>query len=187
MDNQVKLCVVPGGRLPERRTSEAVGFDIYLRAVVSPDDMDPKNVNLRRTLFDFKNIPTDPDIARHVFETEGELVYRIDPGESALVSVGFIVEMLFPVFLLIIPRGSTAKQGIVVTNALSPVDPDYRGEPGALLYNSSNKPFDLKRNMRIAQALFLRAEIPEIIQVEAVTDLKSTSRGAGGLGSTGLR
>lgn len=188
MESQIRLCVLPGGRLPERKTDGAIGFDVSLRVIVSPREMDPKNPNLRKTLFDFENLPTDPDIVRHVLEAKDELIYRMDPGESVLVGIGFITEMPFPVFYWIAPRsGLASKWGITVTNAPGTVDPDYRGEAGVLVYNRSDAPFDLQHNMRIAQIIFQRAIIPDIIQVDSCDDLETTKRGAGGFGSTGLR
>ena len=48
----VKIYVLPGGKMPERKTKGAIGYDVFLQAIVSPDTMDPDNKVLRKVLFD---------------------------------------------------------------------------------------------------------------------------------------
>jgi dUTP pyrophosphatase len=188
LDSDIKIYVLPGGRLPERQTEGAIGYDVCLRAIVSPHKMDLSNPNLRHTLFDFRTVPNDPELARHICRTDGgELVYRMDPGESVLVGIGFITEMPYPMFYWVAPRsGLSSKWGITVTNAPGTVDPDYRGEAGVLVYNRNQTTYDLRHNMRIAQIIFQLALIPQITEVSDSTGLVVTRRGAGGFGSTGV-
>ncbi|HEY4510470.1 MAG TPA: dUTP diphosphatase [Candidatus Paceibacterota bacterium] len=190
----VKVYVLPGGKLPERKTDGAIGYDVSLRAIVSPKEMDAENPVLRKVLFDFKNPPEDPELLRHVLTVssdeklgaQNELVYNLDPGESVLGGIGFITEMSFPMFYWVAPRsGLASKYGITVTNAPGTVDPDYRGEAGVLIYNRSSVPFFLRHNMRIAQIIFQWAIIPELLNTD-IDQLLSTNRGAGGFGSTGI-
>lgn len=184
------MYVVPGGTIPKRQTDGAIGYDVHIRAVVSNTEMDEKIPTLRKTLFDFNTIPKNEQVGRHIKETinkeGGELVYRMDPGESVLVGIGVIFEMPFPMFFWVAPRsGLSSKHGITVTNAPGTVDPDYRGEAGVLVYNRNNHCFDLTHNMRIAQIIFQYAIIPEITQVKEYADLSDTRRGSGGFGHTG--
>lgn len=188
MQSGVKIYVLPGGRLPVRQTDGAIGFDASLRAIVCPKEMDPSNPNLRKMLFDFENIPTDPEIARHVVRDErGELVYRMDPEQSVLGGIGFVTEMPFPMFYWLAPRSGLASRGITIDNAPGTVDPDYRGEAGALVHNRNKTTFDLQRNMRIVQIIFQIAHIPNITEANDYRDLNETRRGAGGFGSTGIK
>lgn len=135
----VFLHTLPGGSCPERMTKGAIGYDVRIRALVSPTDMDPIHSALRKTIFDFHEIPDDPRVAGQVFELtkrsgERELVYRLQPGESVLASIGFVTEMPFPLFYWVAPRsGLASKWHITVTNAPGTVDPDYRGEAGVLV------------------------------------------------------
>ena len=135
----VKIHLLLGGKMPERKTEGAIGFDVFLRAVVSPGEMDPDNKVLRKMLFDFKNMPKDnPDIERRIAVSPSDggndLVYRMEPKESVLVGIGFITEMLFPMFYWVAPRsGLASRWGITVTNAPGTVDPDYRGEGGGVV------------------------------------------------------
>lgn len=190
----VKIFVLPGGRLPERKSPGANGFDFFLRAVVSPFDMDPEHPYLRKTLFNFEDVPKDnPEIERHLIvaptDNGNELVYRLEPMESALVGIGVIVEMDFPMFHWVGPRsGLASKWGISVTNAPGTVDSDFRGEAGVVVQNwNRERPFLLKKDMRIAQAIFNMAVIPNLVQVQSYDELSPTVRGAGGFGSTGIR
>lgn len=185
----VKIHVLPGGKMPERQTTGSIGYDVYGRAIVSPSEKDPVNPTLRLTLFDFVNLPTDPAIAPHAIEREdGGFNYRLEPGESVLVGIGFVTEMPFPMFYWVAPRsGLASRYGITVTNAPGTVDPDYRGEAGVLVYNRNTTHFDLEPQTRIAQIIFQEALIPCLRLVESYTDLTSTARGTGGFGSTGLK
>ena len=188
----IKIAILPGGRMPVRQTDGSIGHDAHIRAVVSPRNLDPINMVLRRTLFDFQDTPDGDDeeivfTKRHIVRSNsGALVYRMNPGESVLVGIGFLTEMPFPLFYWVAPRsGLSSKHGITVTNAPGTVDPDYRGEAGVLVYNRTTKPFDLEHGMRIAQIIFQWAVIPNIQSV-ACEELGLTSRGSGGFGSTGL-
>jgi len=189
----IKIFILPGGVMPERKTREAEGYDASLRAVVSPFDMDPDNKLLRKVIFDFENVPKDDLVTQGRIElTPGEngneMAYRIGPGESVLVGVGFVVEMPFPVFHWVTPRsGLAAKWNITINNAPGTVDSDYRGEAGVLIKNNNDKPYLLKKGMRIAQIIFQRAVIPNLIEIKSYAEFSTTARGIGGFGSTGLR
>ena len=81
------------------------------------------------------------------------------------------------------PRsGLAAKHGITVLNTPGTIDADYRGEAGVILINLSDKDFVINPGERIAQMVLARYERFEWEEVE---QLDSTSRGEGGLGSTG--
>lgn len=185
--SDVKLYILPGGIMPKRQTEGAIGYDVHLRAIVSPFDMDPKQPLLRKALFDFQSMPEDPTVAEHFLVQSDEVVYRMTPGESVLVGIGFVCEMPFPMFYWVAPRsGLAAKWGITVTNAPGTVDPDYRGEAGVLVYNRTQNHFDLRWGMRIAQVIFQTALIPNFIEVSSMGEFSQTNRNVGGFGSTGL-
>ncbi len=191
--NKVNIHLLPGGKMPERKTEGAVGFDAAIRAVVSPTEMNSTNPILRKTLFDFLEVPKDnPYTERHIVIVPGQsgnqLAYQMDPGESVLVGIGFITEMEWPMFYWVAPRsGLAAKWGITVTNSPGTVDPDYRGEAGVLVHNRNPHPFLLHKDMRIAQVIFQMAIIPSLVTVESYEELSITNRGTGGFGSTGIK
>jgi dUTP pyrophosphatase len=74
------------------------------------------------------------------------------------------------------------KHGITLPNSPGTIDPDYRGEVRVIMQNLGKEPVTLERGERIAQLVFARFEMPEVVQVEAVSE---TARGDGGFGSTG--
>jgi len=188
----VVLYVLPGCITPERKTRGAVGYDAGIRAIVSPYEMDPVTTYLRKSIFDFKNLPTDKKIADRVKmarENGGkELVYQLLPGEHVTVGLGFIVAMPFPMFYWVAPRGGIApKWGIAVINAPSIIDSDYRGEAVAVVENKSDDIFPLRRNMRIVQCIFQTAVIPEFTRVKKYGALPKSIRSTSAFCSTGLR
>ena len=81
------------------------------------------------------------------------------------------------------PRsGLAAKHGITVLNSPGTIDADYRGEIKVILVNLGAEPFEIEAGMRIAQMVI--APVMQIAWDERA-DLESTTRGAGGFGSTG--
>jgi len=71
--------------------------------------------------------------------------------------------------------------GITLLNTPGTIDADYRGEIGLIVINHGEKPFVVKRGMRMAQMV-----VQKVCQVEweETPDLKSTKRGDGGFGHT---
>lgn len=106
-------------------------------------------------------------------------------GETAKVHTGISTEIQGDknVVLLIYARSSMAtKFGLAPANCVGVVDWDYRGEIIVALHNSGKEDYAIKCGDRIAQLVVAPIFTPE---VEEVTDLSDTQRGAGGFGSTG--
>jgi dUTP pyrophosphatase len=81
------------------------------------------------------------------------------------------------------PRsGLAAKRGVTVINAPGTIDSDYRGEIKVALVNLSAETVVIEPLERIAQIIFARHGVANL---ELVTELDDTARGAGGYGSTG--
>ncbi|MBI4022621.1 hypothetical protein HY375_00425 [Candidatus Berkelbacteria bacterium] len=189
----VKIFVLPGGQRPERKTDGAIGYDVYVRAVVSAELMDPENPLLRKTLVNFRDPPhvTAPENAqiqkRVEQKPDGSWVYKLYPGEFVTVGLGFVTEMPFPVMYWVSPRsGLASRYGVTLMNAPGTIDPDYRGEACAVIVNNGTSVFEIALGLRISQALFQWAMIPNLIEVTAMEELSGTGRSADGLGSTGL-
>jgi dUTP pyrophosphatase len=105
------------------------------------------------------------------------------PGARHAVATGFAIAIPPGYEVQVRPRSGLAlKHGITCLNTPGTIDCDYRGEVKVILANLGSEPFEVKRGERIAQlvpAPVLRAEFAE------VDTLDETSRGAGGVGSTG--
>ena len=107
----------------------------------------------------------------------------LGPLERAMIPTGLYVELPEGCEMQIRPRsGLAAKHGITVLNSPGTIDADYRGEIKVILVNLSNEPFTIEAGERIAQMIVARYEQ---IEWQAVEELSSTERGAGGFGSTG--
>lgn len=81
----------------------------------------------------------------------------------------------------IAPRSGLALQHHIDVGA-GVVDEDYRGNIGVVLFNHSDKPFNVSRGDRIAQLICQQIYYPEL---EEVKELDDTERGKDGFGSTG--
>lgn len=64
------------------------------------------------------------------------------------------------------------------------IDEDYRGNVGVVLFNHAEVEFEVKKGDRIAQLICERIFYPDI---EEVSTLSVTERGASGFGSTGTQ
>ncbi len=104
----------------------------------------------------------------------------IDPLSRALVRLGFSASFT-PGYIgkLFDRSGLAAKHGLLSMAGV--IDPDYRGEWGIILYNSTHLPYSYKSWDRIGQVVFWEVALPDVCEV---TSLEASLRG-GGYGSTG--
>lgn len=80
------------------------------------------------------------------------------------------------------PRSSITKTPLILKNSIGLIDRGYLGNIKAAFYNTSNQTFVLKRGERYVQ--LVNGDLsPARFQV--VEQLRSTTRGEGGFGSTG--
>ncbi len=187
----LKTFVFPGGTLPQRHSKLAAGYDIHARLIVHQKLKESNDPDTRLLLFDFENEPSEEQkqhlngIIERDLQT-GEYVYYIPPMSMCFVAIGFAMEMPFPLFYFIVSKSGLSIIKLVgINHSPSTIDADFRGEPGALIYNEGLEPFALRQNDRIAQIIFLYAVMPIFDQVESIEELSITTRGTNGLGSTG--
>ena len=108
----------------------------------------------------------------------------ISPMERKLIPTGLFIAMPKGYEVQIRPRSGLAlKHGITVLNSPGTIDSDYRGEIGVILINLSNEVFTVKNGDRVAQLII--AKHTSVVWEEA-EQLKDSSRGSGGFGSTGI-
>jgi len=79
-------------------------------------------------------------------------------------------------------RSGLASKSIFVANAPGIIDPDYRGEIKILLYNGGVESYYVQHGDRVAQLVSIKATLSD---VELVSDVGDSKRGAAGFGSTG--
>ncbi len=108
----------------------------------------------------------------------------LEPGEIRLIPTGIAVSIPEGYEAQVRPRSGLAlRHGIGMVNAPGTVDSDYRGEIGVILVNWGKEPFLVRRGDRIAQMVIARTCR---VDLEEVSRLDNTSRGAGGFGHSGL-
>lgn len=107
----------------------------------------------------------------------------IHPHERVVVPTGIAIALPEGYEAQIRGRsGLAAKYGVMPANGVGTIDADYRGEIGVILLNTSNEPFVIEPEMRVAQLVIARYER---IDWDVVDELDETDRGTGGFGSTG--
>ena len=109
---------------------------------------------------------------------------EILPGETLLIPTGIAIYVEDPnMAAVILPRsGLGHKHGIVLGNLVGLIDSDYQGQLFVSCWNRGDESFTIDVGDRIAQLV-----IVPVIQAafDIVDDFESTSRGAGGFGSSG--
>lgn len=106
----------------------------------------------------------------------------IKPGEYAIISTGFYVEIPEGYVGLLFARGSLGfKYGCTLTNSVGVIDSDYRGEVMARITNISQETHTIKAGERCVQLVIV--PVPETEYIEE--ELNVTERGTNGFGSTG--
>jgi dUTP pyrophosphatase len=140
-----------------------------------------------------KRLPNGNDLPLPAYQSEGaagldllaavESPIELRPLERYMVPTGIAIALPDGYEAQVRPRsGLAAKYGISIVNAPGTVDADYRGEIKVLLVNLSNETFVIGRGERIAQMVIAPVSRAHLVETEA---LDTTSRGAGGFGSTG--
>jgi dUTP pyrophosphatase len=106
------------------------------------------------------------------------------PGQTELIPTGIAIHLADPgLAAVILPRsGLGHKHGIVLGNLVGLIDSDYQGQIFVSTWNRGNAVFVINPMERLAQLV-----VVPVVQVElnVVDDFESSSRGAGGFGSTG--
>jgi len=108
------------------------------------------------------------------------LEYVLHKGEVYAVPTGIKVEIPKGYVGLVWDKSGVSLKG--VHRFAGVVDAGYRGEIKVVMANLGQDPFVIEKGMKIAQLLIQPIEEAEIVEVE---DLKDSTRGEGGFGSTG--
>ena len=107
----------------------------------------------------------------------------VRPRSFAVIPTGIAIELPAGYEAQVRPRsGLAAKSGIGILNSPGTIDSDYRGEVKVILFNLSNRRFQVRSGDRIAQLVFSQ---PARVSLKAAARLSGTKRGAAGFGHTG--
>lgn len=108
----------------------------------------------------------------------------IAPGQTILIPTGIAIHVADPGYCaIILPRsGLGHKHGIVLGNLVGLIDSDYQGQLMVSTWNRGQQNFQICAMDRLAQLV-----IVPVAQVEweVVEEFSTSTRGAGGFGSTG--
>ena len=115
-------------------------------------------------------------------DVKSAITKQIQPGETALIPLGFKAAIPPMHVMLLFIRSGTAKKGLALANGVGVIDSDYRGDVCALVHNSTSQPIEIERGQRIAQFIILPLPVVSLVPVQS---LSTTARGEGGFGSTG--
>lgn len=108
---------------------------------------------------------------------------EVGPGETVDVHTNIKIDMPPYLFARITGRSSTLrKHNLLVNEAI--IDNGYTGEMFVCVHNLSDKPFVVKKGMRLAQVLFHRIEDVRWAKVDHIEPAPG-KRGDAGFGSTG--
>ena len=134
----------------------------------------------------------DPELPLPSYAREGDAGLDLSssedvtlkPGERVVVPTGFAIAIPEGHAGFVHARsGRALREGLALPNAPGVIDAGYRGELKVLLVNLDPvEPIYIARGEKIAQLVVQRVERAEL---EEVTELRPTTRGAGGYGSTG--
>ena len=113
---------------------------------------------------------------------------KIRCGETVVIPLGVSTDLGNPLIgLFLFDRSGLARHhGIQLMNGVGVVDGDFRGEAGAILYNtgSTGEAFIVEPYDRIVQCIFIESAD---VELEETDELSETERGTGGYSSTGIK
>lgn len=109
---------------------------------------------------------------------------KLRAGEQKLIPTGIQVALPEKSIGMLLPRSGLGSKGLVLGNLVGNIDPDYRGEIKACLWNRSDKVITIRPMDRIAQFVVTPVFNPNMWEQE--DDLDDTERGEDAFGSTGM-
>ncbi|KAG2152862.1 dUTP pyrophosphatase [Suillus clintonianus] len=145
------------------------------------DPLTPTSQLLVKRLSDKARIPTRGSSLSAGYDLYSAEKKVIPAHGKALVDTQLSIAVPVGTYGRVAPRSGLASKFMIDTGA-GVIDADYRGVVFVLLFNLSDKDFQVEEGDRIAQLIMERIYTPEVMEVD---NLDETLRGAGGFGSTG--
>jgi len=105
----------------------------------------------------------------------------------AMVGTGLAFDIPDGYEIQVRPKSGLAiNYGLTVLNTPSTIDGGYVGEVKVILFNTSRETYQVKKGMKIAQAVLCPVQQGKYVNLENIDELPDTDRGSDGFGSTGL-
>lgn len=127
-------------------------------------------------------LPVRGSAAAAGFDLAASQASSIPAGGKGIVKTGLSIAIPEGTYARIAPRSGLAAKKMINCGA-GVVDYDYRGEVGVVLFNHGSEPFEVAIGDRVAQLILEKVCMAGCKEVQS---LESTTRGAGGFGSTGV-
>ena len=138
---------------------------------LSPDAVDPKY-----------NYEKDSGFDLYAIED-----YTLPSMSRAMIGTGLAFDIPDGYEIQVRPKSGLAiNYGLTVLNTPSTIDGGYVGEVKVILFNASRETYQVKKGMKIAQAVLCPVQQGKYVNLENVDELPDTDRGSDGFGSTGL-
>ena len=154
------------GALESAMKSKTLGYK-----KLSPDAVDPSYNFEKDSGFDLYSIE---DVA-------------LGGMSRVMVSTGLAFNIPDGYEIQIRPKSGLAiNYGLTVLNTPSTIDGGYVGEVKVILFNTSRETYQVKKGMKIAQAVLCPVQQGKYVNFENIDELPDTDRGSDGFGSTGL-
>lgn len=168
--------ILPGVKIPKYAHSNDACFDV--RVCIS-DKAVPKKPVMGELVEDQVYATASMTVPHEVFYSA-----IIPPGQSRIFHTGLVFELPDGWMLRGHVRSSVGiKRGLTLANGTSIIDAGYRGEVFVALHNTTDHTIDIADGERVAQFELCPVHQAEFVQVNEVND---TTRGNGGIGSTGV-
>lgn len=106
----------------------------------------------------------------------------LHPYVPTLVDTGVSIALPEGTAGLVYIRSSVALRGLCLCNGVGVIDTDYRGTIKLALMNTTDIPMPIAKHTRLGQLVITPVMTPKFVEM---TELNTTSRQAGGFGSTG--
>ncbi len=182
LNPKVKIHVFPGGVMPQMKSEDGYP-DISVRAICSHES-DPANSSMRKTLFDFDSEP-DESLPLYYAECFPRMQqFRLHSHKEVTLACGFALDYPYEYTAFIKPRGSTIARGLANDWDTVPIDPGFRGEAVASIFNKTASSIYIAKHERLFQLVLLPRIIPVFVSV-SFESLSKSARGHKRNGSSG--
>lgn len=168
----IKFLIEDGAEMPMYKSELASGMDVtafkILKVFRGDREIDPENLEKVQKGFEERGFIKLRSLERILFGT----------GVRALLPINMELQVRSR-------SGMALKRGLVVLNSPGTVDPDYTGEIGVILYNSTPFLNQVNKGERIAQIVPTLLPRPGVVEIdEKLFSAYTFDRGEKGFGST---
>lgn len=116
------------------------------------------------------------------FDLASNETHTFNNNELYVLGTGLSAEIPSGYCILVFARSSLGIKKLIIPNSVGVIDSDYRGEIKVPLISLNEDSITIEKGQRIAQAMLVKLTRANLTLADSLT---STSRGAGGFGSTG--